>query len=674
MHPTPLDADYMRRVLGAARQYSVDSFEICGACHSENGGLDGLVSYEGYGGLAETRSLAQIDRNRAALQEITSMARAEGKPVLYWHREVMVPEALAKKLPGLLDADGEFDLLGDAYEQLLRYKIDRALAAVPELGGVVLTLTESDYSVIHNSRPDRYPPTEIVAKLVRVFAGELQSRGKRFVLRSFGSIASDYEDILKGAREAAREFSFEIETKITPYDFVPFLPVNPWLKRVPGTTLGAETDCVGEFLGAGMLPAANIDNIVRYVRAAQEQGTDRYVIRLDRLGTSIFDTSYEINLQAYHAAIEDPSVTAAALKERFASAHGEAAREGLRRLVDAGLHAVERINFIEGNAIFHTFPLDPSLKWLKAAGFFALFRPGTPLAKHDGIWSILADRNTPSTRDEIVAEKNKARRLSAEMRQTLALLSTQLPPELFGRLEREWGNAEALAGLYAAFCHAVCAYFDGIESGDQRGLKLDAAIADAASLFGAWLTDSELALAPGSQGDREAYHGIFDIRGSEFKEVYARPLWVILQKLRLEYDAEMAARSRWSAAKGVVDLIVFGAATDEWRLSRYMHASHARCDDGRLSRQVGNSVFPNGFLEFEMKRPASGGELILEGRPGQESGLFVTLDGGEGRRLRLSEAGVSIKLPNGGGETVRVRLQKDGPRYPEVCIAAVVGH
>lgn len=672
MHPTLLDTGYMRRVLDEARRYRVDSFELCGECHNENGGLDGLVSYDGYGGIKEPRPLASIEGNRSALREITALAAAEGKPVLYWHREVMVPRALAEGLPGLLDADGEFDLLGDVYENLLRYKIRQALEAVPELGGVVLTLTESDYSVIHNSRPDRYPPAEVVAKLVRIFAGELQERGLRFVLRSFGSIAQDYEDILAGARLAAREFSFEIETKVTPYDFIPFLPVNPWLQRVPGTTLGLEGDSVGEFLGAGNLPAPNVDNIVRYVRAGQAAGVERYVIRLDRLGNTIFDTSYEINLQAYHAAIDDPAITAGDLKERYASAHGAAAHDGLRRLVDAGLEAVSGINFIDGNVIFHTFPLDPSLKWIKAGGIFALFCPGVPLANQSEIWSILADRTTPSERGLIVAEKEEARQLASEMRSVVQGLAGKIPDELSERLTREWSHAEALAGLYGAFCRVVAAYFDGIEAGDAVGQKMDEVLASVRPLFAVWLGAAEMGSEIAAEGETTGYHDIFDGRGRDFAGNYVRPLWDILRELRQEYDIETSERRRWGEERGLADLIVFGSLTDEGRLSRSMHASHARCAKGRLSRQVGNSVFPNGSLEFEMRRPSSDGALVIEGRPKQQASLRVEIEGAAPRVVDLSAQCVTVPVPPG-GDTICVRLSKSGPHYPEVFAMATLG-
>ena len=43
MHPTPLNVDYIRQLVEKAKEYTVDSFEICGQCHTPYGGLDGLI-------------------------------------------------------------------------------------------------------------------------------------------------------------------------------------------------------------------------------------------------------------------------------------------------------------------------------------------------------------------------------------------------------------------------------------------------------------------------------------------------------------------------------------------------------------------------------------------------------------------------------------------------------
>ena len=278
----------MREVIAQAAAYRVDSFEICGEVHSSLGSIDGAIVFRDYPSAAAAVDRAAVAQNIARLREVVGLAHASGRPVYYWHREVMVPRAIVAAIPGLLDENGEFDLLGAAYQQLVRAKIREFFENVPEMDGIVLTLTESDYSVIHNSDPQRYPPAEVVRQLVQTFAAELHARGKRFVLRSFGSIAQDYDDILAGAALVSADLPFEIETKITPYDFSPFLRFNPWLRRTGASTLSAEYDSIGEFLGAGYLPAPDPARVIESVRYAQAQGVSRHVIRVDRIGHATF--------------------------------------------------------------------------------------------------------------------------------------------------------------------------------------------------------------------------------------------------------------------------------------------------------------------------------------------------------------------------------------------------
>lgn len=318
MHPTELDPVYMARVAAKAVEYGgVDSFEVCGTCHSGMGGMDGLLLMEPYPAAAARRNVAAVQKNRAALKGCVAEAHKIGKKLYYWHREGYLPDGILDDIPGLRDSDGEIDLMGAAFSSYLRWKVRSAFDAVPELDGFVLTLTEADFSVVHNSNVDRYPPPKVVERIVRIFCEEHEKRGKRFILRSFGSVAKDYEDIIAGGVAAAKDHSFEIETKATPYDFSPFLPDNPFLKRQPGTTLGAECDCVGEFLGAGYPPCAQVENIHRYVANARKAGADRYAIRIDRIANAIFDSAQEINPHAYMRFIADPSATPEKVKAEW---------------------------------------------------------------------------------------------------------------------------------------------------------------------------------------------------------------------------------------------------------------------------------------------------------------------------------------------------------------------
>ena len=670
MHPTPLNVDYMKLVVKNAARYRVDSFEICADCHTNLGGMDGLTDYADFPVTHKSIDLAGIEANRKKLREVLAVAHSINKPVYYWHREAMVPAGLLTDRPDLLDSNGEFDLLGKAYEDLLRYKIDSSFKSVPELDGLVLTLTEATYSVIHNSNKEKYPPKKVVEHMVRIFASELAARGKRFILRSFGSIAQDYEDIIGGARGAALEYGFEIETKITPYDFDPFLPVNPFLHSVPGATLGAECDCLGEFLGAGKLPAENVENIVKYVRSGQAAGVNRYAIRLDRVGNNIFE-NYEINLYAYARAIDDPEVTAETIRKEWLAEHAPAsARDAFLKLGLDGFKMVEKNNFIDGHVIFHTFPLQKNLKYFKAAFVPAFFKNGVNLKNGEGVWSVLYQKDTPG-RDAIIREKEEAVAIAD---QGLALLMS-LPREAgweaeYEWRERLWKNAVRITRAFREYMRCVAAFFDSMESDDAEGKILHEVAESVRKNL------QEIAEVPLNQ---EIVNKPVFVNGLEqtlfrgkksIDEVYLQPTYVISKVLEEEYQAEYAARKEFG--KDAYDCILCGGMSDEWRVARYMHSAHASVENGYPFRWSGNTVFPNGFLDMELSRPAAGCELVIWGDTVETSDFICTVDG-ENRRQYTFDANGCCRIPlAAGSETVKVRVEKaPGAFYPRFRAVAV---
>lgn len=80
MHPTELDPVYMARVAAKAVEYGgVDSFEVCGTCHSGMGGMDGLLLMEPYPTAARRRDVSAVQKNRAALKGCVAEAHKVGK-------------------------------------------------------------------------------------------------------------------------------------------------------------------------------------------------------------------------------------------------------------------------------------------------------------------------------------------------------------------------------------------------------------------------------------------------------------------------------------------------------------------------------------------------------------------------------------------------------------------
>ena len=610
MHPTGINVEYMKLVAAKATEYGgVDSFEVCGDCHSPYGGINGLSMLDPYSISHAGVDPKAVEKARRELNAIVAIAHSVGKPLYYWHREIFIPKGLLQDLPQLLDEDGEFDLLGKTYHDYLRFKISETFKYVPDLDGIVLTLTEADFSVIHNSNPERYPPPKVVEALVRIFAEEHAKRGKRFILRSFGSIRKDYEDIIAGAAAAAKDHAFEVETKVTEADFVPWLPKNPFLKKNPPLLLGAECDALGEYLGAGYLPAAQVERIREYVASAREEDVDRYTIRIDRVGNSIFDSAHEINLYAYMRFIRDPAATSEQVYAEYARKHYGAAAEAMSALEKSELEMVRNIHFVASNLVFHSFPLKPDMTMLKACGIFGLYRENADLSMSRGSWSILHWQKAP-THEQILKEKRDGRRTAEEGLAKVRSLKDVLPEREYVRIERAWAAAALAGKVLEAFTKCVVAYFEDMRDGRDEPLRLRAAVKDGIAVIESQMKNVNDFHAGG--------RGYFNVCGRNLDRVYCIGLRYACNALLEEYAAERRERRELAARSDVLDFVVVGGIYDDGRVLRPMHGARAVTRDGRVMRQVGNPIFPNGTITVEFRDvPGAKVEVALDGHGAQ---------------------------------------------------------
>ena len=647
MHPTPLDPAYMARVAEKAVEYGgVDSFEVCGTCHSGMGGMDGLLMMDPYPTASARRDVSVVRKIRADLRGCVAEAHKVGKKLYYWHREGYLPDGILEDLPGLKDADGEIDLLGETFASYLRWKVRAAFDAVPELDGFVLTLTEADFSVVHNSNADRYPPPKIVEKIVRIFCEEHEKRGKRFVLRSFGSVAKDYEDIIAGGVAAAKDHRFEIETKATPYDFSPFLPDNPFLKREPGTTLGVECDCIGEFLGAGYPPCAQVDTIHRYVTNARKAGADRYVVRIDRIANTIFDSAQEINLYAYMRFIADPVATPEMVKSEWAKKRWAGCEKEMVRLSDISNEMVSKMEFLNGNVTFHQHPVAPSFKFLKAGGMFSVFRNNSDLHMATRLWGIKNWEKTPG-RAALLAEKDRAVEVANEGLRLLESVRDRLGPVEYTRQKRAWDIAAKATRATRAFIRCAVAYFDDMDAGEAIPRRLSVVVAEADKEITSMMSDP----SAGADGLNTRHS---EAVGQNLDRVYFIPLRWLCREFLNEYAAEAKVRSELKARKEVVDFVVPGGIYDDNRVDRQMHGAYPELVDGVPVRWVGNSIFPNGTIRVEFKDvPGARVDVVLSPSGAQDCAMTETVANGVrsvtiGKKGTRTIAVVAVALVFGG--------------------------
>lgn len=575
MHPTAIDVAYMKRVIEKAKEYGgVDSFELCGL---EQIGINALSTFDRYPHAAAKVDRAFVEKTRSDMNAVCALAHAAGKPVYFWHRENLVPKGIFEDVPELLDEDGEFNLLGQAYGEYLRNKIGDVFKSCPGLDGLVLTLTESEYSVLHNSNQRRYPAVEVVRNLVGIFTQELGRRGKRFILRSFGD-GDDHTKIIDGAIAASRDSGvvFEIETKVTEADFVPWLPKNKYLRRDAPLTLGAECDALGEFLGAGYLPAAQVHRIKEYVDSAREENAARYAIRIDRKGFPIFDSAHEVNLYAYMRFIRDPAATADGVIAEYAAKRFGAGAKAMERVLKSELELVRNVNYVASNLTFHAFPLPRDFKMVKAGGIFSLYRENEPLADMEPIWSILSEMRAPTHR-QILTEKDLGVRLAREGLATVEGLKDVLPSDEYVRQHDAFTNAVTLSQAMRAYTRCAVAYFQDVRDGAPEPKRLAEASANAER------TMAKLA-------------------GGRLDKPYLDGLRFLCREFPREYRIERAMRRKLERLD-VYDFVLPGCITDDGRVIRIMHAAYPETKADRIVRWAGNTRFPIGRITVKLRAP-----------------------------------------------------------------------
>ena len=304
--------------------------------------------------------------------------------------------------------------------------------------------------------------------------------------------------------------------------------------------------------------------------------------------------------------------------------------------------------FIDGHVLFHG---NYCMKYLKAGFIFALFgEAGRTLANGRGIWSILTDKKTPG-RAAILEEKEQAVRLAD---QGLALLkSLNLPADDYRH--RLWKNAVIVTRAVRELVRCIAAYFDDMEQKDadfpNLKVQVSASLKEVDRLAGHPVETIKREFVNGME------HRLKEVNRT-IEELVIEPLAAICRELLEEFPAEYAAKEKFLI--DCEDGIIIGGITDDWRIVRYMHASHAILHNGLPARWAGNRVFPNGFIEMELKR---GEGLFIYGDPGETRKFSLICDG---KRIAAAfdDNGIFIMPLQLERKKVSVRFEKDGSVYP----------
>ena len=241
--------------------------------------------------------------------------------------------------------------------------------------------------------------------------------------------------------------------------------------------------------------------------------------------------------------------------------------------------------------------------------------------------------------------------------ETAKRLAPRLSPEWGSRILRLWGNAVIAADALLCLIENTVDYFEFMEQ-----LRTPEEYAEAVRKRTPLLKTPEKA-----EGFFNGIaHNVFPLKPVPVEKVYIEGISGINGSLVAEYAAEYKLRQAWSSRTDVADFILPGTVCDDWKCERNMHAAYGDTENGLPGRYVGNQVFPNGYIEFDLAGEGCSIELQGAGK------INVEIDGVVKTACMTAGQGCVVEFSAAGKELRRCRLTKSGKEYPWILGVGVL--
>jgi hypothetical protein len=595
--------EYCKPMIEEAPKYGIQRLELCGVTQSDVGNADAYAYFKLHPTIAATRDEKLINSNIKNLRQICRRAHELGMEVDMWHREVNFPTVLLETEKGLMTEEGDIDFNG-SYLNLIDAKITEFFENVPEIDGLVLTLTEALFPIIHVTNRQKNPPEQNIRNVVNVFRRACEKYRKRFIVRPFAALDEDYEFIRKVLLSMNPNPDFYAHLKVVPYDWHPYLPIHPLIERLKSVKRIIEMDLMGEYYGQGVVPCCFPEEIKRYVEYMKEHRLTHIVGRVDRMGLRTMDTANEVNVYAMTKFMREPDASIDDIYNEWATAKWDAqTAKAIIPILKRTFEIAKKTFYIDQHLQSHwLFPDFMMLKWSR---FFGYFKEGEPLRRANLEWAIISSRTSPKW-DEIIADKDKAISMIQTCLDDLTKSRRDIKKEACDYLFDGFRKFMALAKAYRVLCTMSIAYLKTLSS---SGSGMNGFMKEKSSAI-ALATEIEQAF------------------GADFYGNMPKLLADNAEQIARELEIEFAVYRCNKNNKNIVDWVLCGGVSFEWRVHKQTHGSWVYRDYDIIYRLAGNKTIADGFFEYEMQVPSGDSFLyILCGDTGEKRQAHVDIDG-----------------------------------------------
>ena len=573
------DVEQARKLIDMGVGLGIDGIEIAY-------GIERCVTYVEMEGVRGGEEAEAILETRRAVQAIAEYAQQQGLSVGMWMHQISGPRDLLDAIPDLRAPDGFIDLESPLIPELVGAGVSEFFEAVPEVDEVVLTLTETQVCVMR--RPfSSIPLAERAQRVIQAVVDAVRYYGKGLVVRPFSPLAEDYQAIL-AALEKVKYGSLSVMMKTEPYDWHPFLPNNPHMRKVASHELRAEADACGEYYGRTVFPACYPDYLIDRMRFAADRGATGFVLRADRSGRSVVETLNEINLIAATAWAKDQSVDIGHLWELWAQSRlcgPDADLEGVVEVLAQTFEVIKNALYIDGQQMSHEG--FPSFEGAKHIQMFHLFEPCHNLRHMRDIWSTLSER--PSvTHACMVSEKEEAIEMARSLGTWFESMADGLPEDKREAVRASLGRLTLVARACLALVRVVAAHL-------QEVWRLpDRAVGD---------------FSHEAEGVLRLADEVAGAEGEDFFGGAPSRMRGFIEEIRRERKIELARRDELESRDGTIDYVLCGLASEGHKLAKRLHTGSTRVDGPLHYRATG--VGDLAGLSYEIKTPEDM-EFVLE--------------------------------------------------------------
>ena len=634
--------EHCQPIIENAKNHGVQRLEIAGDAQNATGNLHAYILFEKYPEIIPMQHPEIIKSQIKELRKICQRAHELGMQIDIWHREVSLSIETLCTIKGVINEYGDIDFTG-SFLTLIQTKIEEFFQNVPEIDGLVLTLTESSMPVLHVVNKDKNPPVQNIKNVIQVVKDVCQRHNKRLTVRPFAALDEDYQYINEALHLRDNKDDFAVEVKVVPYDWNPFLPVNPNLEKYADLSLIVELDLMGEYYGQGFVPCCFPEEIKRYIAYIKEHNIPQIVGRVDRLSNRALDSVNDINVLAMTRAWDNPEIAIDDIyTEWICKRWDEKTAQHIIPILKRTFGIAKKTFYLDEHLISHWHFINFEMsKW---CWLYGLFKPGEKLYRTRAEWAILSHKTTPSWQD-IIEEKDTAIAMIDGCLKELETVKSEIHAEAYEQLQKGFQNFLIIAKAYRQLFKLIIAYLRTIQDNGQGVETFQHEKAEAYSLIDNIATDFGENFFGGLVGD--------------FRK--------IVDNIFIELDIELQITRDNNADESIVDWVLCGGISHEWRVRKTTHNSHVYREGNIIYRLAGNNVLADGFFEYELDVTKGEGALkIFWGDTGEIRECMLSING---KAQKLSEGDINgfqwIEVPLYFNETqtVPIRVTKCS-KYP----------